>query len=195
LNAVALVRDQRHGAEVPGEIVTQLSYGDFVATQRNWDEVKESAAIRIEAADESDSWDWPRKFSQRKGEHRFLGLRVAGRLEGLLQVSLNWVPARNNGETRAALLYVEHIETAPWNQERYVGKQHRVYQHVGLQLIHAAGRLSLAEGFRGRLGLHSLPLSAEFYRRLQLAGKVVFQELGLGFWEYPSLGYFETVDE
>jgi len=195
LSAVVLVRNLQKSVDVAGELVTGLSYGDFEQAQANWNKVKEQAEVRIAAADESGEWDWPSKFRERKGEHRFFGVRVDGRLEGLMQVSLNWVPQRKNGETRAKLLYVEHLETAPWNLERYVGDRNRVYGRVGTQLIIAAGELSEKQGLDGRVGLHSLPTSEGFYRGLRIAGRTVFNELGLGFFEYPTLRYFETAEE
>jgi hypothetical protein len=195
LSAVVLVRNLQQNAEVSGELVTGLSYGDFEQAQANWNNVKEQAEVRIAAADESDEWDWPVKFLQRRGEHRFMGLRVAGRLEGLMQVSLIWTPRRKDGETRTRPLYIEYLEVAPWNLERYVGDRNRVYGRVGTQLIIAAGELSEKQGLDGRVGLHSLPTSEGFYRGLRIAGRTVFNELGLGFFEYPTLRYFETAEE
>ncbi len=39
------------------------------------------------------------------------------------------------------------------------------YAAVGTRLVEAAVRLSLDEGFKGRIGLHSLPRSEGFYLR------------------------------
>ena len=59
------------------------------------------------------------------------------------------------------IVYVDFIETAPWNAKEYTSTP--LYKGVGVRLIQAAARLSIDEGFAGRVGLHTLPQSAGFY--------------------------------
>ena len=68
------------------------------------------------------------------------------------------------------LVYVKFLESAPWNVKAYVPLPK--YGSVGTRLLEAAVRLSLTEGFAGRLGLHSLPNPAteQFYQRRGLIG-------------------------
>ncbi len=60
------------------------------------------------------------------------------------------------------MIYIDYLETAPWNQGGLVGRPR--YGGIGTVMLAAAIRLSLNEGFFGRIGLHSLPQSEEFYK-------------------------------
>jgi hypothetical protein len=66
------------------------------------------------------------------------------------------------------VVYVKYLESAPWNVKAFspVPK----YGGIGTRLLEAAARLSVAQGFRGRVGLHSLPnaLTQNFYRQRRL---------------------------
>lgn len=62
------------------------------------------------------------------------------------------------------LVYVDYIETAPWNLKEFTTQPR--YGGVGVRLIEAAVRFSLDEGFGGRVGLHSLPQSESFYENV-----------------------------
>ncbi len=110
-----------------------------------------------------------------------------------MQVQLDWVPL-NGAERRPAVLYIEHLETAPWNLERYVGKSARLYTRVGSSLMVVASMLSEQFGLSGGVGLHSLELSEGFYRQLRFGGRAFFQELGLGYLSFPELRYFEHAE-
>jgi hypothetical protein len=60
---------------------------------------------------------------------------------------------------------IDYVETAPWNIKAFtqaMGLQPR-FSAVGTRLLEAAIRLSIDEGFKGRVGLHSLPASEGFY--------------------------------
>lgn len=59
------------------------------------------------------------------------------------------------------LVYIDYLETAPWNQ-RVLAEQPR-FGGIGTVMIATALRLSLDEGFHGRMGLHSLPQADNFY--------------------------------
>ena len=59
---------------------------------------------------------------------------------------------------------MDYLEVAPWNVKlisEALGHPPRL-RAVGSRLIEAAVRLSIDEGFKGRLGLHSLPESEAF---------------------------------
>ena len=81
------------------------------------------------------------------------------------------------------LVYVDYLEAAPWNVRPLTDKPR--LSGVGVVLMRAAVQLSIDEGFRGRLGLHSLPQAEEFYR----------DKCGMRFLEndphYEDLPYYE----
>lgn len=86
------------------------------------------------------------------------------------------------------LVYVDYIEVAPWNRGELIGRSPK-YSGAGSILIRAAIELSKQEGFRGRIGLHSLPQSNDFY-----ANKVGMTDLGSD-ENYQNLRYFEMTPE
>jgi hypothetical protein len=69
--------------------------------------------------------------------------------------------ARLDPDKGKPLVYVDFIETAPWNAKEFTNSP--LYKGVGVRLLQAAARLSIDENFAGRVGLHTLPQSAGFY--------------------------------
>ena len=61
------------------------------------------------------------------------------------------------------LVYVDYLEVAPWNQS-FAGTSKK-YRGAGPILLTAAVELSFDEGFKGRVGLHSLPQAESFYEK------------------------------
>ena len=112
---------------------------------------------------QSAHWDWRRKMAQVAGLLAYRGFSVtcAGVTQGLMQIDLNrlaYIPVQKG----KPLVYVEYLEVAPWNRPD-LGQAVR-YRGVGTALLVAAVALSQEEGFRGRIGLHSLPQADGFYR-------------------------------
>lgn len=81
------------------------------------------------------------------------------------------------------LLYVEYVETAPWNLRPL--QNHRRYAQIGFALIAEAIAMSADSGFEGRIGLHSLPQAEVFYRE-----KIGMTDYGPD-GNYHKLCYFE----
>lgn len=81
-----------------------------------------------------------------------------------------------------SIVYVDYIESAPWNRRYW--RPTRRFRGFGSVLLQAAVQQSIELGFDGRVGLHSLPDSEAFYRRLDITE----------FWrdpDYQCLTYFE----
>jgi hypothetical protein len=70
--------------------------------------------------------------------------------------------ARLEPDRGKPLVYIEYLESAPWNV-RELTPQPR-YGAVGVRLFEAAVHFSSAQGFFGRVGLHSLPQAERFYQ-------------------------------
>jgi hypothetical protein len=82
-------------------------------------------------------------------------------MQGLMMVCLAGKTSRLDPDKGKPLVYVDFVETAPWNAKEFAPSP--IYKGVGVRLIQAAARSSIDEGFSGRVGLHSLPQSRPFY--------------------------------
>lgn len=109
---------------------------------------------------EHSHWDWRNKVhSVEAGVHMLVALEYQGDAQGIMAVLQTPHRSRLTGEP---LLYVDYLESAPWNlrlpsvQPRFMG--------VGTVLIAEAVRLSLDSHLEGRIGLHSLPQAEPFYK-------------------------------
>jgi hypothetical protein len=116
-------------------------------------------------------WDWTKKVAafQNLLAYRMFAVVCAGDTQGLMAVAADAVrhPSQlpdERGRRGLGLVYVDFLEAAPWNRPEHVPLPK--YRGVGSILIATAIQLSLDEGFKGRIGLHSLPQSEEFYRNV-----------------------------
>jgi hypothetical protein len=110
-------------------------------------------------------WDWRRKHETVQGliAYRMFGVECAGDMQGLVLVSTAGHPCRIKEQKAKEQVYVDFIATAPWNSSGLV--QAGRFGLVGRVLIATAVQLSVAEGFKGRMGLHALPQAETFYAR------------------------------
>ena len=91
-------------------------------------------------------------------------------------------PSRRRHQEGNNVLYIEYLETAPWNLPEYAGRN-VLYRGIGSALLAAAVPLSVTADCNGRLALHSLQAARGFYE------KAGFENLGLDPEE--NLEYFE----
>ena len=110
------------------------------------------------ASVEHSHWDWRNKVhSVEAGVHMLVAVEHKGDVQGIMAVLQTPRRSRISGEP---LLYVDYLESAPWNlrlplvQPRFMG--------VGTVLIAEAIHLSVDSQLQGRIGLHSLPQAEEF---------------------------------
>lgn len=108
-------------------------------------------------------WDWKQKWSYFSSQLSFQGfaLECGGQTQGLMIVN-TIKRCRIQQQVNKHLVYVEYLEAAPWNR-RDIPNWNR-YKGVGTVMIAAVVQLSIDEGNRGRVGLHSLPQADTFYR-------------------------------
>lgn len=132
-------------------------------------------------------WNWTKKTARVQGLLAFRGFSVVaqGLTQGLAQVDLT-KSGREPSQVGKALVYLDYVEVAPWNRPE-LGRPARL-RGVGSALVTAAVALSDEEGFRGRIGLHSLPQADAFYRRIGMS------DLGPDA-AYQNLRYFEMTAE
>jgi hypothetical protein len=108
-------------------------------------------------------WNWGLKAVRTAGgaAYRSFGIEADGKMQGLMIVCLDGHNARLDPDKGKPLVYVDFIETAPWNAKEFTSSP--LYKGIGIRLIQAAARLSIDESFGGRVGLQTLPQSAGFY--------------------------------
>jgi hypothetical protein len=133
-------------------------------------------------------WNWAQKTAKVQGLLAFRGFSVMaqGVTQGLAQVDLT-KSAHEPSQAGKPLVYVDYLEVAPWNRPE-LGTKPRL-RGVGTALITAVVALSEDEGFKGRIGLHSLPQADDFYRR-----RCGMTDLGPD-QAYQNLRYFEMTAE
>ena len=126
-------------------------------------------------------WDNNRKIvGVREGDHALIGIRVGDEWQGAMSIYTAPVPAHLWPRWRKVVrvgrphaVYVDYIESAPWNYERFVEPDPPRFRGVGLQLMLEAVRVSLQLGHGGRVGLYSLPLSEPFYEKMGMSSLFV----------------------
>lgn len=141
--------------------------------------------VKNNASEEHTHWDWNTKHISPSG-HRSFAIECEGETQGLMIV-VPRNPCRLPEHEGQNLVYVDYLESAPWN--RPVIQFPPTYRLVGTVLVAAAIKLSLDLGEYGRIGLHSLPQAERFYRE-----KCVMSGLGIDN-QYSELRYFEMTEE
>jgi hypothetical protein len=136
--------------------------------------------------EESSHWNWRMKVGLIQGQlsNKSFAIECEGNTQGLMIVNL-LKQSRLAATKGKPLVYVDFLETAPWNRESLTIPR---YRGVGSVMLAAAIQLSMDEGFRGRVGLHSLPQSEAWYIKRGMTA------LGPD-PHYPhNLSYFEMTD-
>ncbi|WP_338499423.1 hypothetical protein [Delftia tsuruhatensis] len=149
-----------------------------------------SAGIDRTKWPQSRHWNWRNKAQGFGGALANPGFSITcnGMTQGLMFLDL-LKKARISSQGGKELVYIEYLENAPWNRRHIAGDKVR-FAGVGSILIRAAIELSREEGFKGRIGLHSLPQANAWY-----ANTCGMTDLGAD-QNYPSqLRYFEMTPE
>jgi len=175
------------GDLIEAELVDELSKDDLVRVHLDWAPVRLEALKRLHQAQrpwpEHWHWDWSQKADMLNLlAYRCMGIEQKGRMQGLMMLSTLAVKGRLGSQAGKAVLYIEFLESAPWNLRDLVGTPQ--FLGVGVRLLEAAIDFSEEEGFGGRIGLHSLPQSDEFYRKYM-------SDLGPDSSQSQGLRYFE----
>lgn len=142
---------------------TGLTEKQITTAQEGWEPVRKQSIERLheqgyplEELPKHWGWNWTRKIKQLGNPLLgFFGIECEGRMQGLLEVAKEGHLAKLPAQKGKPLIYVKYIETAPWNIKLLDPKPH--FGGVGSRLMHVAVDLSVSEGCKGRVGLHSLP--------------------------------------
>lgn len=168
------LQDGAGGNPVSAELVDEIADAHLLDWKAKWrpalvDLLKEMHRLGIPRSSWPQSWHW--EWDAKAADiTQLLALRgfavtCGGETQGLMQVDLNQ-SGRAAAHAGKPIVYIDYLETAPWNWAE-LGRTPR-YKGVGMALLAAAIALSVEEGFGGRIGLHSLPQSEDFYRRRRM---------------------------
>jgi hypothetical protein len=141
---------------------------------------------------QSRHWDWRKKTQALQGmlAHPGFSIMCRGMTQGMMIVDTVTKRCRLPTQKGKDLVYVEYLENAPWNRKELLFDPPR-YRGVGTILMRGAIELSRSEGFKGRVGLHSLPQSNSFY-----ANTCGMTDLGADSDpNYSPMHYFEMTPE
>jgi len=187
--------DAATGEGVEGELRDAIEDAQIVDWQTKWQpaliavlQELDRRGVPVAQWPQSWHWDWRKKTAAVQGLLAFRGFSVvaAGVTQGLAQVDLT-KSAREASQAGKPLVYVDYLEVAPWNRPD-LGQPVRL-RGVGTALLSAAVALSEEEGFKGRIGLHSLPQADRFYR-----DRCGMTDLGPDA-TYQGLRYFEITPD
>lgn len=190
--SVAYLKDHIKGQLVEAVLIDGVSSDDVERAEAAWqpflvqelDKHRRTGNPEIRQLEHS-HWDWRKKHRATEGliAYRMFGVECDGEVQGLMLVSTAGHPCRIDDQKGKEQVYVDFVATAPWNSPMLVEAPR--YGLVGRVLIATAVQLSLAEGFRGRIGLHALPQAETFY-----AQKCGMTDLGKDI-KKQGLRYFE----
>jgi hypothetical protein len=165
---VQIVRRQDR-ALVDAVLHTELVPTVLVEAEKEWGPIRLEAAKKLCRAGRNREipqhfhWDWGAKSHKLQFlAYRCLGIECAGNWQGLLMVKLTGQVARLDPDKGKDLVYIDYLESAPWNLHTMVDRP--LYGGLGSLLMRTAVQLSYNEGFQGRIGLHALPQAEDFYR-------------------------------
>ncbi|SIO58445.1 hypothetical protein SAMN05444166_5681 [Singulisphaera sp. GP187] len=161
--------DHRTGELVNASLRHALTVDDLFAAEAHWGPIRLQAIRRLfgeglppEKIPQHYHWNWGRKQEHlRFLAYQCIGIECQGDMQGLMMVNLATHFAQFDPDRAKPIVYINYIESAPWNLAPFV-KEPR-FGGIGTRLFSAAISLSMSEGFHGRIGLHSLPQSEYFY--------------------------------
>jgi len=169
-----VVRNFSDLSPVEGSLINPATESELDEAQSHWPPILRAVIAESIAQGASPSikiWQgkWGSKVTTlgQKGTS-IQAIKVKNRVEGLIKLLVE------DQESRLAsgseLVYVDLVESAPWNVGRYMKVIGRdpLYKDIGLELIRIAIRESVKRGFEGRVGLHSIRPAEGFYRGLAM---------------------------
>lgn len=142
---------------------------DLAALEREWGPHRTklrhaltSRGIERRRWPQSLHWDWTRKGPDLKLlESKGFAVEYEGAIQGvMLTKTASYVSRLDKGKP---LVYIDYLESAPWNWNIPELPQAGDFRGVGAALFYVAVMQSEQEGFHGRIGLHALPQAESFY--------------------------------
>lgn len=173
--------------EIQASLIRHLSLDDLRLAVNAWHPLKLQHLKRANPSFDTRGryhlrWDWLNRGkaeSVTRGELSIVGIQADGEWQGLM--ALKREPQATKSRLpfigalfRSSLIYVEYLETAPWNNPDFTRPKKPRYGSVGTHLLMDAVRYSVESDLNGRVGLHSLPEAVGFYRKRGMTLKIPF---------------------
>jgi hypothetical protein len=132
---------------------------------------------------EDKHWDWSKKVLKTQGSlaHKHYVIECEDKTQGMMQLEMSL--HRSRIESGQHMVYIDYLSVAPWNRKTI--ETNPRFKLVGTVLLGQAIGTSDDEGFFGRIGLHSLPSAADWYRNI-----IGMKSFGMDSM-YENLEYFE----
>jgi len=173
---------------------TDLPASILTDAEKEWGPIRRETARKfqrvgkIHEVPQHFAWDWHKKSQKLELlAYRCCGVECEDKVQGLMMVMLAGKNARISPDVGKPIVYIDYIESAPWNLRPMVAAP--IYSGIGLVLMRTAVQLSHDEGYHGRVGLHALPQAETFYRN-------TCQMQGCGLDKnYQDLPYYEMTRE
>lgn len=169
-----LLRDRQQDTFVEALLLERIDVDYALRADNAWltflaiAKAQATAANRPYEDPEYSHWRWEQKV--RATAHLLsmptIGVECAGQVQGLLMLLTDGQVCRLRDQLNQPLVYVTFVAAAPWNLAEVVPEPR--YSGVGTVLLRFAVQTSLDLGFKGRIGLHSLPRAETWYERYQL---------------------------
>jgi hypothetical protein len=164
------------GEFVEAELLDEITIDHFLETKRLWQPLLLRATQLLRQRNPNSqlpdygNWDWTKKEPYlHLLATKFFGITCRNKLQGIALVQTQSVSGdchcRLLSQRGKPLLYLDYVQVAPWNIKLLMDPigQKTDFQGVGSRLMEAVIRYSIDEGFNGRVGLHSLPSSEQYY--------------------------------
>jgi len=164
MSAKVYLKRAKDGELVQATLCDQITQNHLDQWETTWiPEMKAFAKQRSSASGPEDAhWDWRGKVG--KGatflSHCSFALESNGNLQGMMMAN-TVVSARLPEQFGKPLVYIEYLATAPWNRPETSNPSR--LRGIGSAFVLTAIELSIDEGFKGRVGLHSLSEAEDFY--------------------------------
>ena len=163
---------QQSGEFVNAELIDRIDTAFAKRAEDSWQTFLAAARAEALATNrlfpvvDHDHWKWVEKvrLTERLLPYPTLGIECDGKVQGLMLVETDGHFGRLGLQLGTPLVYVNLLATAPWNLPGVV--EQPLYRGVGTVMLAEAVSMSVDLGFKGRLGLHSLPKSQGWYERL-----------------------------
>lgn len=135
---------------------------------RDFEEIWLPQLEELSEEDKHLDWALKKRLSRNYDDFEVYALEYNNMAQGFIAIETlghrSWfdTSASLSADETQRIVYAKFIVSAPWNR-RVSGTLH--YKYVGLKLLLFVRQRSLALGYAGRVGLHSLPGAVGFYRK------------------------------